>query len=59
MECFFDIEGHVALDRNLGSGYNTLLLLLITGDPYCACPNRQLHTLPAFYRVRLHCYPNA
>ena len=29
--CFFDIEGHVALDRNPGPGYNTLLLRLITG----------------------------
>ena len=23
-ECFFGIESHVALDRNLGLGYNTL-----------------------------------
>ena len=26
LECFFGIEGHVALDRNLGLVYNTLLL---------------------------------
>ena len=32
LECFFNIEGHVALDRNPGAGYNTLLLQLILGD---------------------------
>ena len=33
LECFFrDIEGHVALDKNPGPGYNTLLLRLIPGD---------------------------
>ena len=26
LECFFDIKGHVVLDRNKGHGYNTLLL---------------------------------
>ena len=26
LKCFFGIEGHVTLDRNLGPGYNTLLL---------------------------------
>ena len=24
--CFFCIEGHLALERNLGPGYNTLIL---------------------------------
>ena len=32
LECFFSIEGHVALDRNSGPGYDTLLLRLIPGD---------------------------
>ena len=30
--CFFGSQGHVALDRNPGPGYNTLLLRLIPGD---------------------------
>ena len=25
LECFLDIKGNVALDRNLGPGYDTLL----------------------------------
>ena len=29
LECIFCIEGHVALDRNPGPRYNTLLLPLI------------------------------
>ena len=29
MRVLFGIEGHVALDRNPGPGYNTLLLLLV------------------------------
>ena len=44
--CFFSSEGHVALDRNLGRGYDTLLLRLIPGDLLSACPHRQFHTLP-------------
>ena len=42
---FFGSEGHVALDRNPGPGYNTLLLWLIP-DLLSACPHRQFHTLP-------------
>ena len=30
--CFFVIECHVALDRNPGPGYDTLLLRMIPGD---------------------------
>ena len=45
-KAIFSSEGHVALDRNLGAGYNTLLLLLIPGDLLSACPHRQFHTLP-------------
>ena len=41
---FFDIEGHVALDRNTAPGYNALRS--ISGDRYSACPHRQFHTLP-------------
>ena len=44
-ECFFGIEGYVAVHRNPGHGHNTLLLQLITGDLYSACPHRQFHTL--------------
>ena len=44
--CFFGSEGHVALDRNSGPGYDTLLLRMITGDLLSACPHRQFHTLP-------------
>ena len=52
---FFGIEGHVALDRNLGPGYNTLLLQLIPGDLLSACPHRQFTHYPAFKTVGLHC----
>ena len=37
----FGIESHVALGRNPGPGYDTLLLLLIPG----MSPYRVLHTL--------------
>ena len=40
------MEGHVALDRNPGMGFITLLLRLISGDLSGACPHRQFHTLP-------------
>ena len=39
---------HVALDRNLGPGYNTLLLRMILGDLLSAC----LHTLPSLLDSR-------
>ena len=42
----FGSEGHVALDRNPGPGYDTLLLQMIPGDLLSACPHRQFHTLP-------------
>ena len=45
LKCFFGIKGHVALDRNPGSGYNTLLLQLIPGDLLSACPHREFHLL--------------
>ena len=44
--CFFGSEGHVALDRNPGPGYDTLLLRMIQGDLLSAFPHRQFHTLP-------------
>ena len=47
-ECLFDMENHVALDRNLGPGYNTLLLRLIPVDLYSAYSLRQFHTLSGF-----------
>ena len=43
---FFGSEGHVALDRNPGPGYDTLFLRLIPGDLLSGCPHRQFHTLP-------------
>ena len=46
LKCFFGSEGHVALDRNQGLGYDTLLLRMIPGDLLSAFPHRQLHTLP-------------
>ena len=42
----FRSEGHVALDRNPGPGYDTLLLRMIPGDLISAFPHRQFHTLP-------------
>ena len=62
LECFFGSEGHVALDRNPGPGYNTLLLRLIPGDLLSACPDRQFHTLPGLLDSRAalwNSYPNA
>ena len=44
---FFGSEGHVALDRNPGPGYDILLLRMIPGDILSACPHRQFHTLPS------------
>ena len=46
LKCFFGSEGHVALDRNPGPGYDTLLLRLIPGDLLSAFHHRQFHTLP-------------
>ena len=46
LQCFFGSEGHVALDRNPGPGYDTLLLRIIPGDLLSAFPHRQFHTLP-------------
>ena len=43
---FFGSEGHVALDRNPGTGYDTVLLRMIPGDLLSAFPHRQFHTLP-------------
>ena len=60
--CFFGSEGHVALDRNLGPVYDTLLLRLIPGDLLRACPHRQFHTLPGLLDSRAalsNSYPNA
>ena len=47
-QCIFGSEGHVALDRNPGLGYNTLLLRMIPGDLLSAFPHRQFYTLPGF-----------
>ena len=46
LQRFFGNEGHVALDINPGTGYDTLLLRMIPGDLLSACPHRQFHTLP-------------
>ena len=47
----FSIEGHEALDRNPGPGYNTLLVIGISS----ACPHEQFHALPSFKTIELHC----
>ena len=52
LQCFFGSEGHLALDRNPGSGYDTLLLRLIPGDLLSACPHRQFRTLPGLLDSR-------
>ena len=52
LKCFCGSEGHVALDRNPGPGYDTLLLRLIPGDLLSACPSRQIHTLPGLLDSR-------
>ena len=46
LQCFFGSEGHVALDRNPGPGYDTLFLRMIPGDLLSAFPHRQFNTLP-------------
>ena len=46
LKWIFGIKGHVAVDRNPGPEYNTLLLGLFLGEPYSACPHRRFHTLP-------------
>ena len=58
----FGSEGHVALDRNPGTGYDTLLLPMIPGDLLSAFPNRQFHTLPGLldsWAALPNSYPNA
>ena len=55
-------EGHVALDRNPGPGYDTLLLRMIPGDLLSAFPHRQFHTLPGLldsWAALPSSYPNA
>ena len=62
LECFFSINGHVALDRNPGPAYNTLILRLIPRDLLNACLYRQFHTIPGSLdsQVALSIsYPNA
>ena len=60
--CFFGSEDHVALDRNPGPGYDTLLLRMIPGDLLSAFPHRQFHTLPGLldsWAALPNSYPNA
>ena len=62
LECFFGSEGHVALDRTPGPGYNTLLLPMIPGDVLSACPHTQFHTLGGLLDSQAalsNSYPNA
>ena len=59
---FFGSEGHVALDRNPGTGYDTLLLRMIPRDLFSAFPHRQFHTLPSLldsWAALPNSYPNA
>ena len=48
----FGSNGHVALDRNPGPGYDTLLLRMIPGDLLSAFPHRQFYTLPGLLDSR-------
>ena len=60
LECFFGSEDHVALDRNPGPGYDTLLLRMIPGDLLSACPHRHtLHGLLDSRAALSDSYPNA
>ena len=61
LECYFGIEGHIALNRNLGLEYKILLLRLIPGDPLSACSHEQFLTLSGLLDSRAelsHSYPN-
>ena len=61
LKCFFCSEGHVALDRNPGPGYDTLLLRMIPGDILSAFPHSQFHTLPGLldsWAALPNSYPN-
>ena len=61
LEYFFGFRGHVALDRNPGFGYNTLLLRLIPGYLSSACPHRQFYTQPGLLHslaALLNFYPH-
>ena len=62
LECFFRIKGHVAPDRNPGSGYDTPLLRLIQGEVKSERPHRHFHTQPGLLGSRAtlsNSYPNA
>ena len=62
MESFFGSEGHAALERNQAVGYYTLLLRMISGELFSACPHRQFHTLSGLLDSRAalsNSYPNA
>ena len=52
LQCFFGSEGHVALDRNPGPEYDTLLLRMIPGDLLSAFHHRQFHTLTGLLASR-------
>ena len=59
---FFGSEGHVALERNPGPGYDSLLLRLISRNPLSVCPHRQFHALTGHLDNRAalsNSYPNA
>ena len=62
LECIFGIEGHEALDRNLGPGYKYHTLAIDTRSLNLrACPHRQFYTLPRLYDGRAalpNPYPN-
>ena len=52
LQFFSSIEDHVALDRNSGLEYDTLLLWLIPGDFYSVSPNKQFCILPSLLYSR-------
>ena len=62
LECLCGFEGHVALDRNPGLGYNAPLLRNNPRKSLSACAHRQFHTLPSLLDSRAalsNSYPNA
>ena len=62
LQCFIGSDGHVALDRNPGPGYHTLLLRMIPRDLLSAFPHRQFYTLPGLlnsWAALPNSYPNA
>ena len=55
LQCFFGFEYHVAINRNPGSWYKTLLLRSIPGYLFSVCLHRHFRILSGLKTVELHC----